>query len=107
MALPLACGRGRVWPVIIFPRCRRAMDFMSPLKLPPTRFANRAKTLRICACAPLGMLDGEGVDRETMRRTLHKIMENWDWNNTWDWDYPMMAMTTARLGKVKRPSTHC
>ena len=53
------------------------------------------------------MLDGEGVDRETMRRTLHKIMENWDWNNTWDWDYPMMAMTAARLGEVNRPSTHC
>jgi hypothetical protein len=52
-----------------------------------------------CMVAPLGMLNGEGVDRETMRRTLHKIMENWDWNNTWGWDYPMMAMTAARLGE--------
>lgn len=52
-----------------------------------------------CMVAPLGMLDGSMVDRETMRRTLHKIMENWDWNNTWGWDYPMMAMTAARLGE--------
>lgn len=52
-----------------------------------------------CMLAPLGILDGEGVDRETMRRTLRKVMENWDWNNTWGWDYPMMAMTAARLGE--------
>jgi hypothetical protein len=52
-----------------------------------------------CMLAPLGMLDGSGVDRETMRRTLHKVMDNWDWNNTWGWDYPLMAMTAARLGE--------
>jgi hypothetical protein len=49
--------------------------------------------------APLAMLDGSMVDRETMRRTLHKIVENWDWNNTWGWDFPLMAMTAARLGE--------
>ena len=52
-----------------------------------------------CMLAPLGMLDGSMVDRETMRRTLHKVMDNWDWQNTWGWDYPMMAMTAARLGE--------
>ena len=52
-----------------------------------------------CMLAPLGMLDGSRVDRETMRRTLHKVMADWDWNNTWGWDYPMMAMTAARLGE--------
>ncbi len=52
-----------------------------------------------CMLAPLGMLDGGMVDRETMRRTLHQVMENWDWNNTWGWDYPLMAMTAARLGE--------
>lgn len=26
-------------------------------------------------------------------------MKNWDWDNTWGWDYPMMAMTAARLGE--------
>jgi hypothetical protein len=52
-----------------------------------------------CMLAPLGMLDGSLVDRETMRRTLHQVMSNWDWNNTWGWDYPMMAMTAARLGE--------
>ncbi len=52
-----------------------------------------------CMLAPLGMLDGRMVDRKTMRRTLHKVMDSWDWSNTWGWDYPMIAMTAARLGE--------
>jgi len=51
--------------------------------------------------AALGVLSGEMVDRETMRRTLKKVMEVWDWPSTWGWDYPMAAMTAARLGETK------
>jgi hypothetical protein len=49
--------------------------------------------------APLGVLPGDMVDREVMRRTLHKVMETWDWTSTWGWDFPMLAMTAARLGE--------
>jgi hypothetical protein len=52
-----------------------------------------------CMIAPLGILNGVGVDLPTMQRTLHRINENWDWGNTWGWDFPMMAMTAARLGE--------
>lgn len=51
--------------------------------------------------AALGILTGEKVDRETMRRTLKKVMADWDWPSTWGWDYPMIAMTAARLGEAK------
>jgi hypothetical protein len=51
--------------------------------------------------AALGMLPGTGVDRETMRRTLHKVMKEWQWDKTWGWDYPLTAMTAARLGEPK------
>jgi len=51
--------------------------------------------------AALGILTGEMVDRETMRRTLKKVMKEWDWPTTWGWDYPMIAMTAARLGETK------
>jgi hypothetical protein len=47
----------------------------------------------------LGILSGEKVDRETMRRTLKKVMKEWDWPETWGWDYPMTAMAAARLGE--------
>jgi hypothetical protein len=49
----------------------------------------------------LGMLSGRGVDRETMRRTLKRVMNEWQWDKTWGWDYPLTAMTAARLGETK------
>ncbi len=47
----------------------------------------------------LGVLSGLKVDRDTMRRTLHKVLETWRWEDTWGWDYPMVAMCAARLGE--------
>lgn len=49
--------------------------------------------------AALGVLSGEGVDAETMRRTLKRAMKEWRWEDTWGWDYPMTAMTAARLNE--------
>ncbi len=49
--------------------------------------------------AAYGVLPGDGVERETMRRTLAKVMREWKWDETWGWDYPMTAMTAARLGE--------
>lgn len=47
-----------------------------------------------------GVLPGDGVDKETMRRTLREAMQRWQWDKTWGWDYPMTAMTAARLGET-------
>lgn len=48
--------------------------------------------------AAFGILPGERVDRPTMRRTLTRVLSDWNWQRTWGWDYPMVAMTAARLG---------
>jgi hypothetical protein len=51
----------------------------------------------------LGMLPGDGVDRATMDRTLDAVIKSWDWETKiWGWDYPMMAMTAARLNEPQR-----
>jgi hypothetical protein len=42
------------------------------------------------------------VDADTMRRTYDHVLENWDWPSTWGWDYPMLAMTAARLGEPEK-----
>jgi hypothetical protein len=52
--------------------------------------------------AAFGVLPGPGIDRETMRRTLHWVWDNWNWPDTWGWDYPMVAMCAARLGEPER-----
>ena len=49
--------------------------------------------------AAYGVLPGDGVEPETMRRTLAKVMKEWRWDETWGWDYPMTALTAARLGE--------
>ena len=41
------------------------------------------------------------LDVPTMQRTFDKIMNVWNWEETWGWDYPLVAMTAARLGKPK------
>jgi hypothetical protein len=50
---------------------------------------------------PLGFLpEAPGVDRATMERTLDAVLQEWDWKTKiWGWDYPMIAMTAARLGR--------
>ena len=52
-------------------------------------------------CA-LGVLPGDGVDREIMRATLKKTCHVWDWERAWGWDFPVAAMCAARLGEGKR-----
>ena len=50
----------------------------------------------------LGMLPGSGLDREAMGRTLDWIFRRRSWPDTWGWDYPMLAMCAARLGRPQR-----
>ncbi len=50
----------------------------------------------------LSWVPGPGVDAATMRNTLDWVWNNWNWPDTWGWDYPMIAMTAARLGEPER-----
>ncbi len=43
-----------------------------------------------------GMLPGDGVDTACFKRTLDKVMSTWNFNRTWGWDFPMLAMAAAR-----------
>jgi hypothetical protein len=47
----------------------------------------------------LGFLPGHLAEAPIMRRTLAKVMDSWQWDKTWGWDYPMTAMTAARVGE--------
>jgi hypothetical protein len=52
--------------------------------------------------APIGVLPEQAtyVDRPTMQRTLDAVLAHWDWETKiWGWDYPMIAMTSARIGR--------
>ncbi len=38
------------------------------------------------------------TDVGKMKKTLSWVMENWNWDQTWGWDYPMTAMCATRCG---------
>ncbi|WP_377272841.1 hypothetical protein [Peterkaempfera sp. SMS 1(5)a] len=55
------------------------------------------------------------VDPATMERTLEAVLDDWDWASAWGWDFPMAAMTAARLRRpdlaveallLDRPKNH-
>ncbi|HEX2101672.1 MAG TPA: hypothetical protein VHF69_13450, partial [Candidatus Synoicihabitans sp.] len=53
--------------------------------------------------APFGLLPGgRWIDRATMQHTLEGVINEWQWEaKIWGWDYPMIAMTAARLGETQ------
>jgi hypothetical protein len=48
---------------------------------------------------PGGMLPYDGADKETVKRTIAKVWDVWQWDRCWGWDFPMMAMAAARNGR--------
>ncbi len=49
-----------------------------------------------------GFIPGARIDPVAMRRTFEAVEQNWDVRQTWGWDFPMMAMTAARLGEPQK-----
>ncbi len=51
----------------------------------------------------LGMLpESRLTNCRVMARTLDWVWDNWNWPTSWGWDFPMTAMTCARLGQPSR-----
>lgn len=46
----------------------------------------------------LGMLPGDGIDLAIMRASVRRVLEVWDWERAWGWDFPLTAMAAARCG---------
>ena len=46
--------------------------------------------------------DSKRIDTAIMAQTFNDIMACWHWETTWGWDYPLMAMTAARLNRPEQ-----
>jgi hypothetical protein len=42
------------------------------------------------------------IDAATMSAMLENVLADWDWSSTWGWDYPVIAMCAARLGRPEQ-----
>jgi hypothetical protein len=40
----------------------------------------------------------KGLDTAMMRRTFKWIDRNWNWGDTWGWDFPLTAMSATCMG---------
>lgn len=40
----------------------------------------------------------DGLDPATAKRTVEEVGRRWNWDATWGWDFPWMAMAAARVG---------
>jgi hypothetical protein len=45
-----------------------------------------------------GMLPGDGVEPAVFKKTVDKVISTWNFDRTWGWDFPMLAMAAARTG---------
>jgi protein-glucosylgalactosylhydroxylysine glucosidase len=53
--------------------------------------------------AAFGIMPGSRlVDTTTMNQTFNYIWKNWQWEDTWGWDFPMAAMCATRLGHPEK-----
>ena len=51
----------------------------------------------LCALGVLPATDK--INSEIMSATLDAVLSDWNWQSTWGWDYPVIAMCAARLGR--------
>ncbi|MDP3949453.1 hypothetical protein [Microbacterium sp.] len=87
------------------PHWQRALDAIAPLPRSEDRYAAvRGETALVDHPSLLGAFGFVPptplVDTATMSRTLDMVLDEWDWNATWGWDYPLIAMCATRLGRL-------
>ncbi|MFS2185350.1 hypothetical protein ACCC92_01680 [Mucilaginibacter sp. Mucisp84] len=65
----------------------------------PDAYTNpKLKTDHPAVLAAYGMLPyNDKLDTVVMKKTFNLVWDVWDWKDTWGWDFPMTAMTAARL----------
>ncbi len=95
------------------PTWQDVIDHLAPLPIANGRYLPNATTPNAyedrlfrrdhpSVLAALGCLPADArVDINIMRSTLQNIAADWQWETTWGWDYPMMAMTAARVDDPK------
>jgi len=64
-------------------------------------FAEKSRNDHPAVLGPFGLLPASSVSSDSIaaNKTLAWVMDNWNWQTTWGWDYGMVAMAAARLGQ--------
>jgi hypothetical protein len=91
------------------PGWKKVIDNLAPLSISnslylPTATSPEAYTNdgfrrdHPCVTGAFGFLPyNSRIDTVVMANTLENILGRWQWESTWGWDYPLLAMNAARL----------
>lgn len=90
MYVPVAEGAETFWDNTRSPACSRDAH--------PPACLNRDHASFMMAFGPI---PGR-VDADAMTRTLTAVEQHWDQRQLWGWDFPIIAMTAARLGQSEK-----
>ena len=71
-------------------------------KITTETFAEKTRNDHPAVLGACGLLPYYPIyNKVEMAKTLSWVMQNWNWQTTWGWDYGMIAMAAARLGDTK------
>lgn len=59
----------------------------------------RLRTDHPAVLGSCGFLPPIEIEKTFMQNTFRWVWKNWNWKETWGWDYPLVAMCAARLGE--------
>jgi len=85
----------------------KASEAFDPFDAPAKKietFTDKCRNDHPAVLGACGMLPSQNTpftllyNKDKMKATLDWVMQNWNWQTTWGWDYGMIAMTAARLG---------
>ena len=77
--------------------------FDGPSTAPTESFADKTRNDHPACLGAFGLLPSSLVccDSIAAQKTLDWVMQNWNWQTTWGWDYGMTAMAAARIGDTE------
>lgn len=83
------------------PKWQDVLSRLAPLPVQDGVYWYRALVSHPGHIGTYGLLPGDGVDPDIMAATVRKVMNEWQADTGWGWDFPMIAMAAARTGQPK------
>ncbi|MET0394817.1 MAG: hypothetical protein ABW019_16850, partial [Chitinophagaceae bacterium] len=98
----LGMARNRKWDAIIHqlaPLPKNDSVYLATESTPDCYTTERYLTDHPAVLATYASIPAvHGLDTTVMKNTFNLVWKVWHWDDTWGWDFPLTAMTAARLG---------
>ncbi len=102
----LGMQKNMKWEIILdklSPLAHQEGKYLAAETATDTYLDTRFTSDHMAVLGALGIMPASRLVRpDIMTKTFDWIWTNWNWGKTWGWDYPMTAMSAARLGLAEK-----